>query len=110
MSWTPNLPVTVRATAAGDTVLLPSPGANRQIILLKVTFHNRAAAVSPVVGLRAGANPVKWAARLAANGGDASADFGDNGWPLAPNAPLNVNLGAAGDVDVNVTDWSVEDL
>jgi hypothetical protein len=110
MSWNPSLPVTQRATAAGNTAVIPAQGAGNQIIVRKGSVHNRGNALSPVVSLQAGGNPAKWVVRLPANGGDAYFDFGDNGWPLAPNLPLNVNLGAAGDVDVNITEWIVEDI
>jgi hypothetical protein len=110
MSWSQNLPVTQRATVAGPTVVIPAPGLGNQLIVRKGSVHNRGNALSPVVSLQAGGNPTKWTVRLPANGGDAYFDFGDNGWPLAPNLPLNVNLGAVGDVDVNVTEWAIEDL
>jgi hypothetical protein len=107
---TVNLPVTVHATASGDTLLIPAPGAAQQIRVISGSVHNRATTLSPVVSLRAGANPFRWSAKLAPNGGDVYFTFADGGWPLAPNLPLNVNLAAAGDVDVNITEFVLEDL
>lgn len=101
------IPITVRATATGDTVVIADPGAGHSITVLKGSVHNRGTAVSPVLFLHAGGLPARWTARVSANGGSASFDFGD-GWKLAQNQPLNVNLAAAGDVDVNVTDYFVD--
>jgi hypothetical protein len=110
MAVTTDLPITLRATASGDTQVISTPGPGKQLVIRKGSVHNRATALSPVIGLRGGANPAKWVVRLTANGGTAFFDFGDAGWPLAANLPLNINLGATGDVDVNITDWAIEDF
>jgi hypothetical protein len=48
---------------------------------------------------------VRWRAELGSNGGGSIIDFGSHGWALTSNTLLNVNLTAAGDVDVNITDY-----
>lgn len=109
MATTKDLPVTVNATANGDTLVIAAPGAGKQIVVLKGSVHNRGAAASPVIGLKAAANPPRWRTVLPV-GGIAYFDFGDQGWALAPNVPLNLNLNAVGNVDVNVTEFAIEDL
>jgi hypothetical protein len=103
------LPVTVRATSGGDTVVIPAPPAGKQISVMRGSVHNRAGATSPLVSLKAAsAAPLRWSAVVPAGGGTAYFDFGVYGWPLAPGAPLQVNLSEAGDVDVNVTEYTLE--
>lgn len=102
------LPFTKRVTASGDTELIPAPGVSKQIVLHKGSLTNRGTGVSPLASLRAGNNAARWSARIPANGGTVYFDFGQ-GWPLAPNLALNANLGATGDVDVNITEFALED-
>lgn len=105
------MPVTVRVTAAGNTEIIATPPAGRQIVVLKGSVHNRDSLLSPLVSLRAAPGaPLRWSARVPADGGAAYFDFGVYGWPLAPGAPLNVNLSVTGDVDVNVTEYTTEEV
>lgn len=104
------LPITRQLNLLGDTLVIPAPAPGRQIIVHQGSIINRAAAVSPLVSLKAGANPPKWVGRTPANGGAVYFDFGDTGWPLRPTLPLNANLSVAGDVQINITSWREEEV
>jgi hypothetical protein len=101
----PEAPVTVNATASGDTTVISAPGAGVSIHVCKASVHNRDTA-NRVVSLRDGAGgTIRWRAEIASEGGGSLIDFGDRGWKLTANTALVVNLDAAGNCDVNVTEY-----
>jgi hypothetical protein len=103
----PEAPVTVNATASGNTTVIAAPGASVSLYICKASVHNRDSA-NVVVTLQDGAGgTARWRAELAAEGGGALIDFGTRGWKLTANTLLNVNLGGAGSVDVNVTSYYI---
>lgn len=102
----PALPLTANATTAAATAVIAAPGAKRQIRLRKGTVSNRGAAARRVL-LAAAGSPARWQATLAV-AGTVAFDFG-KGWDLANNTALNVLLDAAGNVDINITDWDTVD-
>lgn len=96
-------PVTINATASGDTTVIAAPGASLSLYVQRGSLHNRGASTN-VVSLRDGtAGTIRWRAELAADGGGSIFDFGDLGWKLTANTLLATNLTATGDVDVNIT-------
>ncbi len=103
----PEAPVTVNATASGNTTVIAAPGASVSLYICKASIHNRASS-NRVVALSDGAaGTTRWKAELAAEGGGSMIDFGARGWKLTSNTLLNVNLDAAGDVDVNITEYYI---
>lgn len=103
----PEPPVTVNATASGTTTVIAAPGASLSLYIQKGSIHNRAA-TNRLVDLRDGAaGTVRWRAELASEGGGAPFDFGSRGWKLTANTALVANLDAAGDLDVNVTEYYI---
>jgi hypothetical protein len=103
----PEAPVTVNATSSGDTTVIAAPGASVSLYICKASVHNRDSA-NVVVALQDGAGGTsRWRAELAAAGGGALIDFGTRGWKLTANTLLNVNLGGAGSVDVNITSYYI---
>jgi fibronectin-binding autotransporter adhesin len=103
----PETPVTVNATSSGNTTVIASPGASLSLYICKVSVHNRDAA-NVVVTLQDGTGgTARWRAELAAEGGGSLIDFGARGWKLTADTLLNVNLGGASSVDVNVTDYYI---
>jgi fibronectin-binding autotransporter adhesin len=103
----PEAPVTVNATSSGNTTVIASPGASLSLYICKVSVHNRDAA-NVLVTLQDGAGgTARWRAELAAEGGGSLIDFGARGWKLTADTLLNVNLGGASSVDVNVTDYYI---
>lgn len=103
----PEPPVTVNATASGNTTVIVAPGASVSLYVCKASVHNRASS-NRVVALSDGAaGTTRWKAELAAEGGGSMIDFGARGWKLTANTLLNVNLDAAGDVDVNITEYYI---
>lgn len=103
----PEAPVTINATSSGNTTVIASPGASLSLYICKVSVHNRDAA-NVLVALQDGAGgTARWRAELAAEGGGSLIDFGARGWKLTADTLLNVNLGGASSVDVNVTDYYI---
>jgi hypothetical protein len=103
----PEAPITLNATSSGNTTVIAAPGASLSLYICKASVHNRDSA-NVLVALQDGAGGTsRWRAELAAEGGGALIDFGARGWKLTANTLLNVNLGGAGSVDVNVTDWYI---
>jgi hypothetical protein len=103
----PEAPVSVNATASGNTTVIAAPGGSLVLHICKASVHNRAAAAR-VVSLTDGAGgTVRWRAEIGINGGGSLIDFGSRGWRLTANTLLNVNLDAAGDVDVNITEYYI---
>jgi hypothetical protein len=101
----PEPPVTVNATASGDTTVIAAPGAGVSIYVCKASVHNRDS-TNRVVALRDGtAGTIRWRAEIANEGGGSLIDFGSRGWKLTANTALVVNLDAAGSVDVNITEY-----
>jgi hypothetical protein len=103
----PEAPVTLNATSSGNTTVIAAPGASVSLYICKASVHNRDSA-NVVVTLQDGAGGTsRWRAELAAEGGGALIDFGTRGWKLTANTLLNVNLGGAGSVDVNITSYYI---
>lgn len=92
-------PVSVAAVAAGDTAVLAALGAGIQRRLFRIYLGNNGGA-SIIVRLQETAGATNFVqAPLAANGGGVILDFGE-GWTLADNVGLDVNLPAGGPFDV----------
>lgn len=103
----PETPISVNPTASGNTTVIAAPGASLSLYICKASVHNRDSS-NRVVSLTDGAGgTTRWRAELASEGGGSLIDFGSRGWKLTANTPLNVNLDAAGNVDVNVTDYYI---
>jgi len=103
----PEPPDTSNVTASGDTTIIAAPGVGVSLHICKGSIHN-AGAANVVVALRDGvAGTIRWQAELASEGGGAAFDFGNRGWKLTANTALVANLGAAGNVDINVTEFYV---
>lgn len=103
----PEAPVSVNATASGNTTVIAAPGSGLRLYICKGSIINGGSA-NVVAQLQDGAGgTARWAAELASEGGGALFDFGARGWGLTANTLLNVNLGAAGDVRVNVTEYYI---
>lgn len=103
----PENPVSVNATASGNTTVIAAPGSGLRLYICKGSIVNGGSA-NVVVQLQDGAGgTARWAAELASEGGGALFDFGARGWALTANTLLNVNLGASGDVRVNVTEYYI---
>jgi len=103
----PEAPISLNATASGNTTVISAPGASLSLYICKGSIHNRAA-TNRLVRLEDGAGgTIRWRAEVAAEGGGAAFDFGSRGWKLTANTLLNVNLDAAGDVDINITEYYI---
>ena len=105
----PEDPVVANLTASGLTELIPAPGAGLSLYIQKGSVHN-AGSSQITVQLQDGAGSpaiIGWAADLAADGGGSLFDFGDRGWKLTANLPLNGNLSATGNVDFNITQYFI---
>lgn len=103
----PEPPVTVNVTASGNTTVIAAPGASLSLYIQKGVISNRAA-TNRLVTLQDGAGgTARFRAEVAAEGGGVPFDFGAAGWKLTANTLLNANLDAAGDVDVNVTQFYI---
>jgi hypothetical protein len=103
----PESPVTLNATASGNTTVISAPGGGVSLYIVKASIHNRDTAVR-TVALQDGAGGTnRWKAMVASDGGGSLIDFGARGWKLTANTLLNVNLDAAGNVDVNITEYYI---
>lgn len=103
----PEPPVNVNATASGNTTVIAAPGASLSLHICKASIINRDA-TNRLVALQDGAGgTVRWRGELASEGGGANIDFGSRGWKLTANTLLNVNLDAAGNVDVNIHEFYI---
>lgn len=94
-------PTSVVATVAGDTLVLAALGAGTQRRLFRIYLSNNGAAVVDVRLQETAAAVDFVTASLAALGGGVILDFGE-GWTLADNVGLDVNLPAGGPFDVFV--------
>lgn len=103
----PETPVNVTATASGDTAVIGTPGASLSLYICKGSVHNAGASNIQVALQANGSATDVWAAELAAEGGGSLFDFGSRGWKLAANTGLDVNLGATGTVEVNITEYYI---
>lgn len=103
----PEAPAVVNATAAGDTQVIAAPGAGVSLYICKVTLNNGATAVNAVQLQEGGTTTNRGGGDLAQDGGGVNLDYGSRGWKLAANTALDVNLGAAGDVWVSVTEYYI---
>ena len=102
----PEVPLTVNATASGVTQVIATPGASVSLYICKGSIHNGGASLVNV-GLREAAGSNVWEADLGKSGGGSLFDFGSRGWKLTANTAMQVDLGAAGDVWINVTDYYI---
>jgi len=103
----PEAPVAVNATASGNTTVIAAPGASLSLYIVKASVHNRDT-TNRLVSLQDGAGgTTRWRAELASEGGGSLIDFGSRGWKLTANTLLNVNLDAAGNIDVNITEYYI---
>lgn len=94
-------PMTLNATASGDTTVLANANASLSIIITNVWVSNRGSS-NITVSLREGtAGTERWKGMLAADGGGYTTSFHPQ-WKLAAGTALVVNLSAGGNVDVNV--------
>ena len=100
----PVAPVYVNATASGDTTVLSAPGASLSLYIRRISIINGGSAIVNVQLQEDATTVNRGPGDLAADGGGIMMDFGGNGWKLAANTGLDVNLGAAGDVHVTVID------
>ena len=105
-----NVPVSVAATAVGDTAVLAAPGVGFQRVIFGVYLSNNDSAKVIARLQESGAAIDFVTASLAADGGGVVLSFGSFGWTLAENVGLDVNLPAGGpfDVFVNVLDHITE--
>ena len=103
---TPETPLRVNATASGETTLITAPGVGLSLYICKGSVHNSDASTE-VVGLREPSGTNVWEAELAADGGGSLFDFGSDGWKLTANTALAGNLGSAGAVTFNVTEYYI---
>ena len=103
----PETPVNVTATASGDTAVIAAPGAGVSLHICKGSVHNSGSTPIQVALQANGSATDVWAAELASDGGGSLFDFGSRGWKLAANTGLDVNLGAAGTVEVNITEYYI---
>jgi hypothetical protein len=102
----PEAPVSINATASGESDVIAAPGAG-SLHICKGSIHNRDAS-NVVVSLLDGASgTVRFRAELAAEGGAVGFSFGSRGWKLTATTKLVVNLGGAGSVDVNITEYYI---
>lgn len=103
----PEPPVSVNATASGANTVIAAPGVGVSLYIQKGSIINGGAA-DILVELKDGAaGTTRWSGKLAANCGGALFDYGSRGWKLTANTLLSANLGAAGDVRVNVTEYYI---
>lgn len=103
----PESPAVANHTSSGDNTTISAPGASQSLYIQKASVHNRGSS-EIVVALRDGAaGTIYWRAELASEGGGSLIDFGARGWKLTANTALVTNLGASGDVDVNVTEYYI---
>lgn len=98
-------PVSVAATASGTTTVIANVASSNLYICTAQILNAASTTIS--VALKEGSN-VRWRGTLAANGGGANIFFGPKGWKLSTNTALNVELFAAGDIRVNITEHYVE--
>lgn len=103
----PELPITVNATGAGDTTVIAAPGASLSLYIKRAVLSNQAAAVNPVFLQESASAVNRGGAALAADGGGVVLDYGDRGWKLSANTALQANLENAGDVWVSVLDYYI---
>ena len=103
----PEPPASVNLTASGDTSLIAAPGASLSLYICKGSVHNRDTTNRLVTLTDGAAGTVRWRAELANEGGGSLFDFGSRGWKLTANTALFGNLDAAGNVDVNVTEYYI---
>lgn len=103
----PENPVAVNVTNSGDNDVIAAPGASLSLYICKVSINN-AGSSNIVVALQEESSATdRWRMELASEGGGALIDFGARGWKLGANKKLQVNLGAGGDVNVNVTEYYI---
>jgi hypothetical protein len=98
-------PYTENATASGDTSIIAAPGASTSIVVTGFWLSNQGAAKIRVALTEGAAGTKRYNGTLAADGGGVVRDRIN--WVLPANTALVVNLGVAGDVDVNI-DYHVQ--
>lgn len=103
----PETPVSVNATASGDTTVIAAPGAGLSLHICKGSLINGGAAAI-VAGLQeSGSATSVWAGEWGSDGGGALFDFGARCRKLTANTALQVNLPGTGNVRVNVTEYYI---
>ena len=103
----PQAPLSSNVTASGNTTLVAAPGAGLSIYVNKGVIVNRAA-TNRLVALTDGAGgTVRLRGEARQEGGGFGFDFGNRGWKLTANTALVANLDAAGDLDVNITEYYI---
>lgn len=101
----PEAPDCQNVTASGNTSIIGVPGAGVSIHVKKASLHNGGASGIDVRLEDGAGGSVGWRGHLAADGGGVRLDWGSRGWKLTANTLLNANLGAAGDVDINILEY-----
>lgn len=94
-------PISVNATASGNTTVVSAPGASLSIYVVGFWLSNQGTAKIRAALTDGAAGASRYRGTLAADGGGVTRDLMVP-WKLTANTALVVNLGAAGDVDVNV--------
>lgn len=103
----PEAPIASNVTASGDNTIISAPGASVSLYICKGSVHNRNNS-DITVALRDGtAGTIRWRGLLSKNGGGSIFDFGDRGWKLTANTLLALNMSAAGNVDINITNYYI---
>lgn len=103
----PETPVTVTATASGDTAVIGTPGAGVSLHIVKGSVHNAGGTAQTVRLQENGSATDIWEADLAPDGGGSLFNFGERGWKLTANTGLDVNCESAGTIYVNVTEYYI---
>jgi len=95
-------PASVNATASGETSVLSAPGAGKAL-KIKYLMVNNADSSQATVSLREGTGGSnKFTNSLPQYGGMWNANLINSSWLLKENTALLVNLGGAGDVNIQV--------
>lgn len=95
-------PASVNATASGETSVLSAPGTGKALKIKYLMVNNADSDVS-VISFREGTGgDDKFKNSVAQNGGMWNANLLNTAWILEENTALLVNLGGAGDCNVQV--------
>ena len=101
----PETPVTVNATATGDTAVLAAPGASVSFHLITVILSNVGNQDIEVFLQETASAVNRFGIMLASGGGGVQIPFGSHGWKLTANTGLDINIPAGTpDVHVNVVE------
>lgn len=101
----PETPVTVNATATGDTVVLAAPGASVSFHIITMILSNVANQDIEVFLQETASAVNRFGIMLASGGGGVQIPFGSRGWKLTANTGLDINIPTGTpDVHVNVVE------